>query len=344
VGVYAARSSTGSTWTTVTRLNQTTKHGDRATIAASGSSVYTAWVSLTKWVKYSPTAPRVIYFRSNSRHGSGTWSTIRRLTSTSGRVDMPRLAASGRSVYLVYTDSASGYIKLKISRDRGVTWTTKTLGATTRAVRDGRLGTPVVAVAGSTVAVAWVSSSAGAVKMRVSTNSGSTWGGTKTIGSGADLGTYISIAARGSRLAVAWTDGDHAVVRIRSGSTWLPSRIVRAAAGPITYSWMGTPAVSLAGTSLVGIAFAACRAACMEADPEDALRVDGLWRESSDNGASWARHQVVFAASDPATLAPYSYLPSVLWPASGTRYVSFNRYDWGMDMYRIQVRTGTGTP
>ena len=74
LGVYYIRSasSTGTTWSTPVRINPSTRHGDDATIATSGSYVYVAWVSQTKWVNFNPSAPRALYIRVNSNYGKGT--------------------------------------------------------------------------------------------------------------------------------------------------------------------------------------------------------------------------------------------------------------------------------
>src|SRR5262249_47952954 len=159
---------------------------------------YAAWVSTTKWIAYSGTAPRVLYFRRNTNHGSSTaWGPIVRLTSTTGRVDYPQISTAGASVYVTYTDSVTGSVKVAITADRGVHWKTVTVGSTTRTSSSGRLGYPVDASAGKNVGVAWVADPAGTVKARVSTDSGATWGTVVTLGittttpSGAATGTRV---------------------------------------------------------------------------------------------------------------------------------------------------------
>ena len=147
-GVYYTRSTSGSTWSTPKRLNSTSQHATIAALAASGSRVYAAWVTQTRIYRYSPTAPRVLYLRVNTNHGaSASWKTAIRLTSKTGRVDVPTIAASGNDVHVAWTDSVSGAIKVASSRDRGASWKTTSIGSTTESTKSGRWGEPAVAVA-----------------------------------------------------------------------------------------------------------------------------------------------------------------------------------------------------
>ena len=114
-------------------------------MTAAGSNVYAAWVSQTKWIGYDPKAPRVLYVRANTNHGSTTaWRTAVRVSSATGRVDYPAIAASGNSVYVAYTDADTGNVRLATSRDRGATWTYRTLGTGTYQTSgsNGRAATP----------------------------------------------------------------------------------------------------------------------------------------------------------------------------------------------------------
>ena len=79
-----------------------------ATIATSGSYVYVAWVSQTKVVNFSTSAPRTLYIRVNSNHGKGAWRTAIRLSSLTGRVYDAHVAAAGAYVYVSVTDSNTG--------------------------------------------------------------------------------------------------------------------------------------------------------------------------------------------------------------------------------------------
>ena len=228
VGVYYVRSSTGSTWSsTPKRLNPSTQHAARLGLAAAGSRVYATWVSQTEWVNYSRTAPRVLYVRVNTSHGSSTaWKSTIRLSSTSRRVDYPTIAATGDDAYIAYTDGTTGEIRLARSNDRGANWTKTVIGTTAVSTTEGRSGLPSVAANGSTVVVAWIADSAGTVKARVSTDRGSTWGTAVTVGSQSN--GYASAAVLGSRIAIAWTTADDVVVRQAISGSWGEAKVVQA--------------------------------------------------------------------------------------------------------------------
>lgn len=342
-GIFYKRSTNGgSTWLIGTRLSPTSQVSGRSTVAASGGYVYAAWSSLAS-ANPAGSKPRVLYFRSNRTFGAGAWSTTKRLTSTTGRIDYPRLAAYGSLVYVTYTDAATGSIKIQISRDRGATWRVVSLGTTTRSNSYGKIGTPVVATYGSTVAVAWISAADGAIRFRSSSNYGSTWGTTTYLGKGAEAGSGPSIAAYGTRVAVSWTGSTGMLMRLRSGSSWGPARLVRPSAGSVhDYAWPWVGQVALTSSTKVGIAWESCWAGCASGDPANSYRSDLLWRELADNGATWARSQVL--GESPIGDYESFYFPSVIWPSAGTRYVMAGRWYGPNLLDNVMFRAGTGNP
>ena len=211
VGVYYRRSTNGGrNWAASVRINPANKHGARASVAASGKYVYVTWVSQTKWVHYSRKAPRVLYLRVNAKYGAGAWGVSHRLTPLAGRVDYPVVAASGATVYVVYTDAKAGKVRIAISRNHGKTWASSTLGVTTQLTSDGRAGFPNVAVTGLTVVVTWTADAAGTTLAKVSTDAGRSWTGstmTTNATSSADA------AATDGRLSVVWATDDGTQIR-----------------------------------------------------------------------------------------------------------------------------------
>jgi hypothetical protein len=323
MGVYYVRSTSGRTWTTPKRLNPSTQHAERTAAAAAGSRVYAVWVSQKKVVP-SPTAARVLYVRVNTDHGAPTkWTSAIRLSSTTGRVDYPSVAATGRDAYVVWTDAKTGSIKLAISHDRGVTWSTKSLGTTTNKITEGYEGVPVVSASGSTVAVAWATTPDSGIKVRTSSNSGATWSSATTLADTSN--STVSVAVRGTRVAVAWTIDQGVMVAVRTGATWTYPPLVLWGDG-FTYS----PAVVLQDPARVGIAYA------------DADAADGTlrWIESPDNGVAWFLPQDLAV---PAAGRAFNDWSSVIWPSAGTRIVAWNGWVDG-GAYRQFVRTGSGTP
>lgn len=280
--LYTRSGNGGSTWTGGTRLNSTSQHGVWAGLAASGSYVYADWVRVSRVVSWSSRSARSIWFRRNGAHGSGAWATPKRLTSSTGRVDYPSIAATGRNVYIAYTDANTGTVRLLISHDRGSTWSNRSIGSTSlTSSAGGRTGLPSVAAYSGLVVVAWVSGSAGTVKARVSQNSGSTFGTTSTISN--VNGSYPAAAAGPGRVGVA-TMGLEPQARIWRSGSWGDEFQVPG----IDHVWLTQlygPALVLPGTTGVGIAFSGCIQLCDVFRPGTV--VEAYYAETPDEGVTW---------------------------------------------------------
>jgi len=333
VGAYYVRSTGGgSSWTTPYRVNPTNQHASMLGLATAGSRVYATWASQKSWQSYSGTDPRVLYVRVNTNHGATTsWGSVIRLSSTTGRVDYPTIAATGSDVHVAWTNSDTGFIKLSSSRDYGVHWSSATIGGTAIVTSDGYTGLPGVAVSGSTVVVVWLSDDLGTIKARVSTDRGVTWGPVETVGTGS-IG-FASVAARGTRIAVSWTTDDDLVVRLRIGSTWGAAKIVASLPDgdpPVPYA----PAIVLQDPNRIGVAWT-------EQQPTVGLAAL-RWIESADNGGLWyAVETIQGTTTGTHTVNDWA---SVIWPSADFRYVLWNGWTGGTDNYRLYLRTGTGLP
>ena len=341
-GIYYIRSATGSTWSAPKRLNPSTQHAARLGLAAAGSRVYVTGVSQTKFVKYSPSAPRALYVRVNSAHGAATtWKSTIRLTSASGRVDYPTIAAAGNDAFVAWADSNSGKVKVAASHDRGRTWKTAGLGSTSAADSSGRLGLPSVSADGATVVVAWVANAAGTIKARVSVDHGKTWGSVVVVSPSA-VGSP-STAVRGDRIAVTWSFGQSVAVRQRVAGTWLP------AAEAVSLESQGDSGVSLQDVTGPPPVYAPAvalqdsgRIALTWAQVTTGGRWDLEWAESADGGASWFEAQTIGSSASSATR--FNDWASVIWPTAGTRYVAWNGWTPNTNNYRLYLRTGNGAP
>jgi hypothetical protein len=335
LGVYYTRSTSGSTWSTPKRINPSTQHGNRVGLAAAGSRVYVTWVSQKKVIRYSPTAPRVLYVRVNTGHGAATkWRSTVRLTSTTGRVDFPTIAASGYDAYIAYTDAVTGSVKVVISHDRGASWKKRSLGTTTISTKDGKAGWPSVAVSGSTVAVAWVADSSGRILMRVSTDKGTTWG--EIVEVSPQSNGSLSVAARGARIAVTWTTSDSLVaVRQLLDGTWGDAYVVQSC-NPAGAPSQSSPAIVLQDPGRIAVAWSETVAGYTH-------RSNLCWAESADDGATWYQAQRLYAASSSSARRDNDW-PSLAWPSAGTRYVVWNGWTYNTNNFRLYLRKGTGTP
>jgi len=337
VGIYYRRSTNGgATWWTSVRLNPSTSHAARGAIAAYGSGTYGFYVTQTRWVRYSRTAPRILYVRTNGNYGRGAWGTPKRLTSTTGRVDYPSAAAYGSYVYVAYTDATTGSVRIARSRDRGHTFSTKTLGTTTATLTDGRAGLPSVATFGPLVVVAWTADKSGKVLASVSRNYGATWlrNTLATTASGS-----ASAAASSGRLSVAWPTASGVSVRTWVPFRWGPVVSVAPPVIPGAYSWFDTAAIALRGTSQSGVAWSACRAACTSGRPT----LDLVWSESTDAGASFEHANVIVDGTRGGGVYPQNFSPSVVWGSPTQRYVMHSAQYYG-ETYAVQFRSGIGVP
>ncbi len=280
---YTRGNASGSTWTSALRLNATTQHGIWPGIAAADASVYASWVKVPKVVSFSSSAARSIQFRANSNHGTSTaWSTVKTLTSATGRVDYPAISAAGSGVYVAYTDANTGTVHLLISRDRGATWSNVSLGTTSATSSlGGKTGLPTVAASGNLVIVGWIADGNGAVKARISQDAGAHWNGPVTLAS-ASL-SYPSAAATPNRAGIAWIGADPMVAVWTVKGRW---------AGPFDVPNGGNlleemygPALVLTGWSTVGVGYSGCVQICSTLGSGTILQ--SYYAESPSNGADW---------------------------------------------------------
>jgi hypothetical protein len=274
----------------------------------------------------------VLYFRRNTNSGSSTaWSVTLRLTSTTGRVDYPKVAASGTYVYVTYTDSVTGLIRLAISANRGATWKTVTVGSTTRTSSSGREGFPVVAAAGANVGVAWVSNPTDNVTARVSTNNGTSWGTAVALG---PTTSTPSAAAVGTRFAVTWT-GARVMYRSWNAGVWAAAATLPPTDGYATEEQQD-PAIALLGTSGIALVYTACIADCSFDDPSVRASGDLILRTSVDGGTTWAPSNVI----TPHTAShQMNNSPTLLWPTAAKPYVLWNGWTEETLYYHLYFRT-----
>lgn len=340
VGVnYVRGNAIGSSWGTPFRLNSKEQHGDGGAVAASGKFVYTTWYRITKWINYNPDAPRTLYFRRNTSHGAAdSWKARLALTSTSGRVGSPSVAAAGTYVYVAYTDANTGSIRVARSSDRGVTWTKSTIGSTTFETFQGFEGEPSISAVGSNVVVSWIGDASFAVVARVSTNNGADWD-TETVLAESSNGSNAT-AARDDRLGVAWTTDSGASVSLWATGTWGAATTAGPPAGNgRTYSRDRQPALAFGEADLVGVAWTACWATCDGF--ESSTRDDLVWAESNDDGATWFAAQVVADGSE--STYRINDAPSIVWRTADQRLVAWNGWHPTDGYYRMFLRAGVGT-
>ena len=177
---------------------------------------------------------------------------------------------------------------------------------------------------------------------KISTDHGVTWPDTASMLWSGDA-SGVSAAALGDRLAVSWTTSSRIRVRVFHDG-WGPARRVAAFGKARKYRVGWSTAVALAGTSRVGVAWAACTLrTCLASSTEG---VDLRWRESGTNGASW-RDPVTVASHRSSAKRRYNYAPSVVMVGERNRLIrliGYNTASAHFSTYRLLIAQGIGKP
>ena len=347
VGIYYQRGDASElAWGLRKRINPADEPGEWGAIAAAGTSVYVAYLASSHDADdYDPYAPRQIRVRVNTDHGSSTAWLANKTINATGRAGLPAAAAADAYGYVAFTDADSGDIV--VASNTGVNtedagWVTQAVGTTTSTGlddEDGYEGGPVIAAAGSLVLVAWLANEGRTLMSKISTDHGVTWPDTASTLSSDDA-SGVSAAAFGDRLAVSWATSSRIRVRVFHDS-WGPARHVAAFGKARKYRVGWTTAVALAGTSRVGVAWAACTLrSCLASSTNG---VDLRWRESGTNGASW-RDPVTVASHRSSPKRRYNDTPSVVMVGERKRLVLYNTASAHFSTYRLMIQLGFGKP
>lgn len=338
MGVFARTSSDrGVTWSTPVRVSQPQRQADRPALAVSGGAMYAAWVTQRSYDDYDPSKPRILYVRANR---GGGWGDTKALTKSTGKVDRPSVAASGTRVYVSWADASTGQVRVATSADGGRSFTRSQVGRTTAVspAGEGRYGYPSVGATGNVVGVAWIASGSGAVKARVSTNGGRRWQDPIVVagGLGAANGGSPSVGGWDGKLALAWTTPAGVFARVWSGS-WGPMRtIARFGAGGPYAAGFDAQIVPFGGDRL-GVVWSACRTALCRTGSATA-RVDVVWSDSANGGASWSAPSVVQGSVHADQRINEG--PSAVWLDAGTPVVGYTGRVAGWTSYDTFLRVG----
>jgi len=202
--IYYKRSSDGgTTWSAAQRLTWTSGYSYDAAIAIDSSNA----IHMI-WNEFVPGGDDEIYYRK-SADGGTTWSTIKRLTWTSGASSTPAIAIdSKKAIHVIWYDDTPGNqeIYYKRSPDGGATWSpVKRLTWTS-----GGSYMPVIAIDSSdTIHVAWHDNTDGNLEIyyKQSQDGGSTWSSAQrlTWTSGGSRYTAMAIDSN-SAIHIAWYD------------------------------------------------------------------------------------------------------------------------------------------
>jgi hypothetical protein len=109
-----------------------------------------------------------------------------------------------------------------------------------------------------------------------------------------------------------------------------------------SYKRVGLPAIATAGTTVLGIAYAACsNKDCLISSTQG---TSVRWTESRNSGSTW-KPSVTVGSYQAASSRRNNEYPSAIWAGSSKRIVAWTAFGTSSgSKQRLLVRTGTGTP
>jgi hypothetical protein len=345
-GVYYRRgNAAGTTWGTPKRLNPSGGYAEHGAIAAAGRYVYVVHQALTHWDNRDLLSVRV---KVNTKHGaSSAWLTAKTLSGVNTHTGTPAVAATGRYVWVAYTNADTGGITLAnntgINAEEGGWVARDDVGTTTRGGTDadGYDGQPVIAATGSTIMLAWIDSDAGGLKVKVSTDNGQSWPDEATTITSEQV-WGVSATASSGRVALAWVQSASAVMaKVWKAGAWGSTRTVASFTPTGKYRNGYGTAVALAGTGRVGVAWSACTRSNCSAGSTKGVNV--RWRESTDNLATWKKAVTVASYKSKASRRINDF-PSVVMTAAPKRYITYNIANASGSKFRLVTEVGAGKP
>jgi len=238
--IYYKRSTdAGTSWTTDTRLTNSTRSSRYPSIAVTGSTLFLFWQenfqifyrrstdSGGSWSavdsfptsrsdvfpcvfasganvyvvwQSGTTSSNYIYYRQSSNSG-GTWSTVTTLAYVpAALLQKPAIAAWGMNLHVVWQQDIQ-QINYRRSRTGGATWE----AATRLSFTINQAINPSITVSDTTVHVVW-SGSRPYLYYKVSYSNGTTWANEAPLTSGGDESWYPSIISSQNNLHLVWQE------------------------------------------------------------------------------------------------------------------------------------------
>jgi hypothetical protein len=207
---YRKSADGGKTWQAARRLTTEEGISNPLALTADGASVYVAWSHAILSLH------QVICFRKSSDRGEA-WGPVHRFKEQSGLSMWQTLAASGSSVYLVWshwnTDEKNNTeIYFAASSNRGAAW-----GPVARLTDNPKVsGLPACVAIGSKAYAMWADDRSGnfEIYFRTSANGGASWAGANRLTKNAGESTQPDLALGESALYAVWADatpGNHEI-------------------------------------------------------------------------------------------------------------------------------------
>jgi hypothetical protein len=359
-------SSNGTDWSKPKTLSGA-KNAEGSSIAAAGTTLIAGW--FTGYSYYDdPDVPRRLQVNISTNSG-GTWSGVQNLTSGTGQIDYPIVAAATTSagptnVYAAWVDSKTCDVKFKQSSDGGATWSGNVIiGATTAHLVDaayGCSGYANIAAVRDLIAVSYVADDTGTLKVaRINLNGDASRATNAANWTSSTLADKISLAQNGYPINSA-SPQNTGVVTVAYNTT-TAQRFVRvtgsAVSAPTTIYTNGTIAgkvytggYSTAVEPAPSGGYVAMWAGCRDVGLTNPCNYGSakakfdLLESTSTNGTSWSATPTQVQLS--AVGQQLNDEPSmvVIPGTNGVKvFAQYNVYKSTYNYYDVWMRIGTGS-
>jgi hypothetical protein len=308
-------------WTTAKRLTWTSGQSAAPVVAVDFSgNLHIVW--------YDDTPGNYEIYYKKSADGGVTWTSVQRLTWTSGQSAYPAIAVAFSSMlHVVWGDNTPGNTEIyyKRSTDGGTTWT-----SAQRLTWTSSSGYQAIAVDSSgnlhMVWESWVSAGGGRneIYYKRSTDGGTTWTSAQRL-TWTSSSIYPAIAIDSSgNLHVVWMDntpGNYEIYYKKSadgGATWTSAQRLTWTLGD---SWY--PAIAVDSSGNLHVVYRGNTPGNYEI----------YYKKSADGGATWTSAQRLTWTSG------NSWHPAIAVDSSGNLHVVWDDYTPGN--YEIYYKKGT---
>jgi hypothetical protein len=324
LAVYYRRSiDAGTSWNTPQRLSRASAtRASAPNLSAYGSTIDAVYVEARG-------TAAIVYYRQSTNNGT-TWSPAVQISRTDGYADFAQVMrdASGR-VLVTWSDARNGRVYYRQNIHGGGTFaSTVSLGTTTNKPYGGSFleAFPAVAAGSGVHYLAWYAD-ARTLKVRRSTNGGSTWGTAVTVASDGS-GFHLDLAASGSTALLGYarlTSTDiYPVIRRTAdkGAHWSSAIALSPASQPFAFQ----PLISFR-SSVWRAVFERCTT-----DACTASRT--YYRQSTNGGVTWSS-----TAQASSSTRPFVYPGGVGF--AGKLVVLLGDYKADVDDGDVYVRAGS---
>ena len=286
--LYFRTTNAGSTWASAVRLSRGGGAESGApTIDAYSSGVNAAWVESDDLFAG---LDAIVVTRRSANYGA-SWEPQVQLSPTNESAGPVRIARYGSLVGVVWTNQLNGKIYLRRSTNGGATWSARQLIASTtnRPYASPRTALyeayPTLAIASGVLYVSYYSARRN-IRVRASTNSGSSFKTALSLATNAASWTPSSLAASGSTVIVGYsaeTSSDNWTVIRRStdkGAHW--GSVV--SLNPSSSYWSESPVLAVRGTRWMAV-YERCSSSTCAASYV-------YYRASTNSGSTWSTAQI----------------------------------------------------